>query len=147
MQRVASCWGIMARFMGFFARTRKGPWQVLSNSVGHPRLRHQAMPSSSRFIAVALEKLLFTQHFLRRPLAWFHWRKPEQGCVVNELWQAFCLSGREAPAYLLLRQKLNGRCSDRQALWWSSLSARPTPPRTCRKPWSCKWQRLIPSPS
>lgn len=61
---------------------------------------HQMMLSrrSGKFITASLEKLLFTQLFLHRPPAWSHWRKPEQGCVINELWQAFCLSGREVPA-------------------------------------------------
>lgn len=47
--------------------------------------------------------------------------------------------------YLLLRQKHNGRCSAGQALWWYSLSAHPRLTRIRREPWSCKWQRLIPS--
>lgn len=125
--------------------------QILTGYVeqhGSPHLRHQAKPSSSEFIALAPEKLVFAQRFLCSPVAWFHWKKTERGCPANELWQAFCLSGREAPAYLLLRQKLNGRCSDRQALWWSSSSACLTllPART--EPWSCKWQqRLMLPPS
>lgn len=97
-QWIASCWEIAVCFVGFFTRILKGLWQVLSNRVGHPCLRYQMMPSSGKFIASSLEKLLFTQRFLHSLPAWFHWGKPEQGCVINELWQAFCLSGREVPA-------------------------------------------------
>lgn len=97
-QRLHPAEELLFGVLSFFTRSLKGLWQVLSNSVGHPCLRRQMVPRTGKFIALCLEKLLFTQRFLHRMPAWFHWRKPEQGCVINELWQAFCLSGREVPA-------------------------------------------------